>query len=46
MWSSPACVNFGLKQVASDNYNQDITDACEYITNDLYVDDGLASLWM
>ena len=41
--SSPSCANYALKQLASD-YSDEYRDASEFLSNSLYIDDGLISL--
>ncbi|XP_060596015.1 uncharacterized protein LOC132750093 [Ruditapes philippinarum] len=42
--SSPACANFGLKQVATDNESEFGKDVADFLRNNFYVDDGLKSV--
>lgn len=42
--SCPGCVNFALKQVASDNEERFGTTIANFLRRDFYVDDGLKSL--
>ena len=41
--SSPGCANYGLKRIANDHETKSNTNACQFIRDNFYVDDGLAS---
>ena len=41
--SSPACANYGLKQIAND-YGNDSPGAAHFVRRNFYVDDGLTSV--
>ena len=41
--SSPACPDYGLKQIAND-YGQDSSGAAHFVGRNFYVDDGLTSV--
>ena len=41
--SSPACANYGLKQIAND-YGKDSSGAAHFVRRNFYVDDGLTSV--
>ncbi len=42
--SSPACANFGLKQIANDYEEAFGSDVANFVRHDFYVDDGLKSV--
>ncbi|XP_076360304.1 uncharacterized protein LOC143252288 [Tachypleus tridentatus] len=41
--SSPACANFCLKRITADERGRFSEEVCDFLKQDFYVDDGLAS---